>query len=190
VFGRQALDHTLELGQRCRGRFADEICAALAIAILLIFILAVVASVSVTRRTVGRVESINGTSRAIMKSGLGRGIPLRGTEDEWDHLAQNLNSMLERIEVLMAEVKQVGDNVAHDLRTPLPAPEPIKGRIPLPRHRPSVRAPAATANMATTGSIAPTGPLPLPRVRPTDTPVDTSPATNAPHEYEPRSSRH
>jgi signal transduction histidine kinase len=101
------------------GGFADEIYAALALAVLLIFVLAAVASISVTRRTVGRIESINATSRAIMKSGLGTRIPLHGTEDEWDHLAQNLNSMLERIEVLMAEVKQVSDNVAHDLRTPL-----------------------------------------------------------------------
>ena len=108
------------------GRFADQIYAALVIAILLIFVLAAVASVSVTRRTVGRIESINATSRAIMKSGLGRRIPLRGTEDEWDHLAQNLNSMLERIEVLMAEVKQVSDNVAHDLRTPLTR---MRGRL-------------------------------------------------------------
>jgi signal transduction histidine kinase len=59
------------------------------------------------------------TSRAIMETGLGRRIPVRGTQDEWDQLAQNLNSMLERIETLMAEVKQVTDNVAHDLRTPL-----------------------------------------------------------------------
>jgi len=100
-------------------RFTNEISTALIIALLLIFILAAVASVSVTRRTVGRIESINATSRAIMESGLGRRIPLRGTEDEWDRLAHNLNSMLERIEVLMAEVKQVSDNVAHDLRTPL-----------------------------------------------------------------------
>jgi signal transduction histidine kinase len=54
-----------------------------------------------------------------MESGLGRRIPLRGTQDEWDQLARNLNSMLERIEGLMGEVKQVSDNVAHDLRTPL-----------------------------------------------------------------------
>jgi signal transduction histidine kinase len=101
------------------GRFADGIYAALATATVLIFLLAAVASISVTRRTVGRIESINATSRAIMKSGLGTRIPLHGTEDEWDHLAQNLNSMLERIEALMAEVKQVSDNVAHDLRTPL-----------------------------------------------------------------------
>jgi signal transduction histidine kinase len=107
-------------------RFATEIYAALAFAILLIFVLAAVASVSVTRRTVGRIESINMTSRAIMESGLGRRIPIRGTQDEWDQLAQNLNSMLERIETLMAEVKQVSDNVAHDLRTPLAR---MRGRL-------------------------------------------------------------
>src|SRR5215813_1195621 len=106
------------------GRFADGIYAALAFTILLIFALAAVASVSVTRRTVGRIESINAISRSIMESGLGRRIPLRGTQDEWDHLAQNLNSMLERIEV--AEVKQVSENVAHDLRTPLTR---MRGRL-------------------------------------------------------------
>ena len=107
-------------------RFADEIYAALAFTIFLIFVLAAIASVSVTRRTVGRIESINATSRSIMESGLGRRIPLRGTQDEWDHLAQNLNSMLERIEGLMAEVKQVSENVAHDLRTPLTR---MRGRL-------------------------------------------------------------
>jgi len=57
----------------------------------------------------------------------------------------------------------------------LPAPEPIKGRIPLPRHRPSVKAMTAAANLATTGSIAPAGRVPLPRVRPTDAPVGDHP---------------
>jgi len=85
-----------------------------------------VATVSVTRRTVGRIEAINATSRAIMQSGLGERIPVHGTRDEWDQLAANLNSMLERIEGLMGEVKQVTDNVAHDLRTPLAR---IRGRL-------------------------------------------------------------
>ena len=100
-------------------RFMNGIYGVLAFTVLFVFLLAAVASVSVTRRTVGRIESINATSRAIMESGLGRRIPLRGTHDEWDQLARNLNSMLERIEGLMGEVKQVTDNVAHDLRTPL-----------------------------------------------------------------------
>src|SRR5438034_9377486 len=70
--------------------FANKINTALALVISLIFILAGVASISVTRRTVGRIEAINATSRAIMQSGLGRRIPLRGTRDEWDQLAESV----------------------------------------------------------------------------------------------------
>jgi len=106
--------------------FARKIETALLLSIALIFVLAGVASVAVTRRTVGRIEAINATSRAIMQSGLGERIPVRGTRDEWDQLAANLNSMLDRIEGLMAEVKQVSDNVAHDLRTPLAR---MRGRL-------------------------------------------------------------
>jgi signal transduction histidine kinase len=61
-----------------------------------------------------------------MQTGLGKRISLRGTRDEWDQLAENLNLMLDRIEALMAEVKQVTDNVAHDLRTPLAR---MRGRL-------------------------------------------------------------
>ena len=99
--------------------FEARIKLAGALCIVLILVLAGVASVTVTRRTVGRIEAINATSRAIMQSGLDQRIPLRATGDEWDELAANLNSMLDRIEALMAEVKQATDNVAHDLRTPL-----------------------------------------------------------------------
>jgi signal transduction histidine kinase len=93
---------------------------------VLIFALAAMASVLVTRRTVGRIEQINATSRAIMASGLDQRIPLRGSHDEWDRVAENLNQMLDRIETLMGEVKQVSDNVAHDLRTPLTR---MRGRL-------------------------------------------------------------
>src|SRR5207247_1558693 len=61
-----------------------------------------------------------------MLSGLDKRIPLRGTNDEWDRVAENLNLMLDRIETLMGEVKQVSDNVAHDLRTPLTR---MRGRL-------------------------------------------------------------
>ncbi|HEX3497417.1 MAG TPA: HAMP domain-containing sensor histidine kinase [Methylocella sp.] len=106
--------------------FAQKIKVAMALCILWVFALGGAVSVSITRRTVGRIESINATSRAIMQSGLGQRIPLRGTRDEWDELAANLNSMLDRIEYLMGEVKQVTDNVAHDLRTPLAR---VRGRL-------------------------------------------------------------
>jgi signal transduction histidine kinase len=106
--------------------FADQIKTAVISCVALIFAVAGVASILVTRRTVGRIEQINATSRAIMLSGLDKRIPLRGTHDEWDRVAENLNLMLDRIETLMGEVKQVSDNVAHDLRTPLTR---MRGRL-------------------------------------------------------------
>ena len=106
--------------------FADQIKMAMISVAALLFVVAGVASILVTRRTVGRIESINATSRAIMQSGLDQRIPLRGTHDEWDRVAENLNLMLDRIETLMGEVKQVSDNVAHDLRTPLTR---MRGRL-------------------------------------------------------------
>jgi signal transduction histidine kinase len=106
--------------------FTDQIKIAVISGITLIFVLAGVASILVTRRTVRRIESINATSRAIMLSGLDTRIPLRGTNDEWDRVAENLNQMLNRIEALMGEVRQVSDNVAHDLRTPLTR---MRGRL-------------------------------------------------------------
>ena len=106
--------------------FTDQMKLAVISGIVLIFVLAAVASILVTRRTVGRIEQINATSRAIMQSGLDKRIPLRGTHDEWDSVAENLNLMLDRIETLMGEVKQVSDNVAHDLRTPLTR---MRGRL-------------------------------------------------------------
>jgi signal transduction histidine kinase len=106
--------------------FTDLMKAAVISGVALIFVLAGVASILVTRRTVGRIESINATSQAIMLSGLDKRIPLRGSNDEWDRLAENLNLMLDRIETLMGEIKQVSDNVAHDLRTPLTR---MRGRL-------------------------------------------------------------
>jgi len=107
-------------------RFTRQIKTAVISGASLVFVLAAVASILVTRRTVGRIEQINATSRAIMAHGLDKRIPLRGTHDEWDRVAENLNLMLERIEILMGEVKQVSDNLAHDLRTPLTR---MRGRL-------------------------------------------------------------
>jgi signal transduction histidine kinase len=106
--------------------FVEQIDIALTLSVLFTFLLAFLASVFVTRRTVGRIEAINAASEAIMHSGLGQRIPQKGTGDEWDQLAENLNRMLDRIEGLMGEVKQVSDNVAHDLRTPLAR---MRGRL-------------------------------------------------------------
>ncbi len=59
------------------------------------------------------------TTRTIMAGDLNGRLRVEGTGDELDRLAQNLNAMLDRIGELMAGMKEVSDNIAHDLKTPL-----------------------------------------------------------------------
>ena len=62
---------------------------------------------------------MNGSARAIMAGDLTRRLPVSGSDDELDRLARGLNEMLARIADLMAGMREVSDNIAHDLRTPL-----------------------------------------------------------------------
>ena len=66
-----------------------------------------------------RLERINRSTAQIMAGEFGRRIATDGNGDEFDDLAQNLNAMLERIERLLAGMRQVSEDIAHDLRTPL-----------------------------------------------------------------------
>lgn len=79
----------------------------------------VAGGVWISRNVVRRLEVINRTSREIMSGDLTRRIPMQGSRDELDDLAGNLNQMLEQIERLMMGMREVADNIAHDLRTPL-----------------------------------------------------------------------
>ncbi len=81
--------------------------------------LALGAGLLVSSRVARRVEAIAQTGREIMEGDLSQRVPTNGSGDDFDQLAANLNRMLERIEGLMAAVRQVSDNIAHDLRTPL-----------------------------------------------------------------------
>ena len=72
-----------------------------------------------SRGMLGRVDAINRTTRRIMAGDFSQRIALRGSRDEFDELAANLNAMLDQIERLLAGMRQVTDNIAHDLRTPL-----------------------------------------------------------------------
>jgi signal transduction histidine kinase len=66
-----------------------------------------------------RIETISRTARDIMAGNFSRRIPDRGTGDELDHLVASLNAMLARNEAAMESVRQVSNDIAHDLRTPL-----------------------------------------------------------------------
>lgn len=74
---------------------------------------------AMSRNLLRRVEQVNRTSERVMAGDLSDRVPLDGTSDEFDQLAANLNRMLDQIERLMTAMREVTDDVAHDLKTPL-----------------------------------------------------------------------
>ncbi len=87
--------------------------------VAIVIVLGLAGGLFVTRRVLRRVDAMTETTRTIMAGDLGERLPVAGTGDELDRLAENLNAMLERIEALMHGLKEVSDNIAHDLKTPL-----------------------------------------------------------------------
>jgi signal transduction histidine kinase len=84
-----------------------------------ILVLSILAGAITARRVLRRIDAINATSSTIIAGNLSERVPVTRRNDEFDGLATNLNAMLDRIESLMVGLKQVTDNVAHDLKTPL-----------------------------------------------------------------------
>lgn len=70
-------------------------------------------------RPLRRVEQIQQVCELIMRGNMSQRLPVSGQHDELDMLAVIVNRVLDEVERLMSEVKSVGDNIAHDLRTPL-----------------------------------------------------------------------
>ena len=87
--------------------------------VAIVIVLGLAGGLFVTRRVLRRVDAMTETTRTIMDGDLGGRLPVAGTGDEIDRLAGNLNQMLDRIEALMRGLKEVSDNIAHDLKTPL-----------------------------------------------------------------------
>jgi len=87
--------------------------------VLVVIVLGIGGGIFVARRVLQRIDAMTGTTRRIMAGDLSGRLPVGRSGDELDRLAENLNAMLERIEALMMGLKEVSDNIAHDLKTPL-----------------------------------------------------------------------
>ncbi len=125
----RALVHVTELTNGFRllvGRDLEErrrmfgiVAKAAQWSILVVVVLGLGGGIFVARRVLWRIDAITGTTRRIMAGDLSGRLPVGRSGDELDRLAENLNAMLERIEALMTGLKEVSDNIAHDLKTPL-----------------------------------------------------------------------
>src|SRR3954452_20232891 len=125
----RALVHVSELSGGFRlliGRDLEErkrlfgiVAKAAQWSLLVVIVLGLGGGIFVARRVLRRIDAMTGTTQRIMAGDLSGRLPVGRSGDELDRLAENLNAMLERIEALMVGLKEVSDNIAHDLKTPL-----------------------------------------------------------------------
>ncbi len=80
---------------------------------------ALVAWFLVGRTALTRLDRMSASTARIMAGDLGERLPVTGAGDEFDRLSENLNLLLARIALLQEGLRQVSDNIAHDLKTPL-----------------------------------------------------------------------
>ena len=114
-----ALTLVLERSPADFDEISEIITRALALALAPALLLALTGGWILSRGAVKRIAAVHGASRLIMAGKLGERLPTRGTQDDFDKLACIVNEMLDEIERLMVEAKGVGEDIAHDLRTPL-----------------------------------------------------------------------
>ncbi|MGP8231606.1 MAG: ATP-binding protein [Methylovirgula sp.] len=112
---RLLVGHDIEEGVRLRRIFVGALITSL----IWLVIIGAVGGLWIARRVLHRVDTINDKARAIVGGDLSARLPLAGTGDELDRLVENLNSMLDRISLLAIGLREVSDNIAHDLKTPL-----------------------------------------------------------------------
>ncbi|AKO27709.1 MULTISPECIES: sensor histidine kinase [Brucella] len=100
-------------------RFRDLIRNSLVLALGIMGVGALLIWLFVGRRALKRIDDVSRASQRIMDGDLTGRLPVNGSGDEFDRLSGNLNVMLVRILELNEGLKQVSDNIAHDLKTPL-----------------------------------------------------------------------
>lgn len=113
---------------RQREKLRAVVTESLALGLAATLALGLIAALLAGRKLLQRVEAINRTGQRIIKGELKQRVALTGAGDEFDRLAENLNTMLDQIERLMTGMREVTDNIAHDLRGPLTR---LKARLEL-----------------------------------------------------------
>ena len=111
----------LQIGQSMEtdSRFIDAFKKIFVITMVLLVGLAAGVGWFMAKRAVSGVEAVTRTARAISGGTLDRRVPVGTRGDEIDQLATTFNQMLGRIQALVTEIKEMSDNIAHDLKSPI-----------------------------------------------------------------------
>ena len=111
----------LQLGQSMENytRFIEVFRKIFVVTMASLFVLAAIIGWFMARRALSGVEAVTRTARQISEGSLTKRVPVKKYQDEIDQLAITFNRMLDRIQTLVTGIREMSDNIAHDLKSPI-----------------------------------------------------------------------
>jgi heavy metal sensor kinase len=110
-----------QLGQSMESytRFIEAFRKIFVVTMASLFIFAVIIGWFMARHALAGVETVTQTARHISEGSLNERVPVKKNQDEIDQLAITFNQMLDRIQKLVTGIREMSDNIAHDLKSPI-----------------------------------------------------------------------
>ncbi len=118
IIGRNII---LQLGQSMENytRFIEAFRKIFVITMASLFVFAAIIGWFMARRALAGVAAVTRTARQISEGSLKERVPVKKYQDEIDQLAITFNQMLDRIQTLVTGIREMSDNIAHDLKSPI-----------------------------------------------------------------------
>ncbi|MCP3926799.1 MAG: HAMP domain-containing protein [Desulfobacterales bacterium] len=121
VYGLINRDTVLQVGYSMDGysKLIETFRKKIFVVMLSLFIVAAITGLFMARKALKGVEDVTKTARLISEGDLEKRVPVKAREDEIDQMAITFNMMLDKIQSLITGIKEMSDNIAHDLRSPI-----------------------------------------------------------------------
>lgn len=121
IYGMAGPGMVLQMGRSLKDNeeLLEDISQDFRPAIAIVLTLVAIGGWLMARKALSGVKEVTQTAMAISDGAMEKRVPLTGRGDEIDRLSQTFNHMLERIQSLIKEMREVTDNIAHDLKSPI-----------------------------------------------------------------------
>jgi heavy metal sensor kinase len=121
VYGLISPDTVLQVGYSMESysKLIENLKKQFIMVMSALFIVGAITGLFMARKALKGVEDVTATARLISQGDLEKRVPVKGREDEIDQLAITFNLMLDKIQSLITGIKEMSDNIAHDLRSPI-----------------------------------------------------------------------
>jgi signal transduction histidine kinase len=119
VFYMRPLHGSADISNHALSELREQFRHYLGTPLIVIILLSAGVGWFMAKRALSGIEEVTRAAVDITNGALDRRVPVRGRQDEIDRLADAFNTMVNRVQDLIGQMKEITENIAHDLRSPI-----------------------------------------------------------------------